>query len=303
VYSSIGLVTADKRGHAGFMNTLEGFFMIGVLTGYWLFSAFIDSDNPASLDWLQVYWPLAGICALNIVLLAGTRFDESAARAAEPKTLSQDFFGMVRLVALPMAYVFVISAFLYVLIEQGLGTWLPTFNNQILMLPAAMSVQATSIYAATLAVGRLSAGALMRHVSWYKLLNVCLAAMALLVVLTLPLTHDIAHNPNVTWLDAPVAAYIFPLIGLFMAPIYPVINSVVLSALPKTQHSAMTGLIVIFSALGGTTGSLITGQIFAIFSGQTAFYLSLVPMAGLMATLFFFRRAVERQTALESSAS
>ena len=40
----------------------------------------------------------------------------------------------------------------------------------------------------------------------------------------------------------------------------------------------MSGLIIIFSALGGTTGSLITGYIFHEYSGQTAFYFTLVPI-------------------------
>jgi len=47
---------------------------------------------------------------------------------------------------------------------------------------------------------------------------------------------------------------------------------------------------VVFSALGGTTGSLITGQVFDRFDGQTAFYLTLVPMTALIVTLALFRR-------------
>ncbi len=86
-------------------------------------------------------------------------------------------------------------------------------------------------------------------------------------------------RPDVTWFDAPLAAYIFPLIGVFMAPIYPIVSSVVLSALPQERHAAMVGLMVIFSALGGTIGSLITGVVFDRFSGQTAFYLVLLPIA------------------------
>jgi hypothetical protein len=50
----------------------------------------------------------------------------------------------------------------------------------------------------------------------------------------------------------------------------------------------MSGLIVIFSALGGTTGSIITGNIFEAFGGQTAFYFSLVPIGILIVCLFFF---------------
>ncbi|MEK6541528.1 MAG: MFS transporter, partial [Pseudomonadota bacterium] len=84
--------------------------------------------------------------------------------------------------------------------------------------------------------------------------------------------------------------YILPLIGLFLAPIYPAINSAILSSLPKHNHAAMTGLLVVFSALGGTTGSYITGQVFAAFDGQTAFYLSIIPMALLLISLGGFRR-------------
>jgi fucose permease len=55
--------------------------------------------------------------------------------------------------------------------------------------------------------------------------------------------------------DIPLIGFAFPLVGLFIAPIYPLLNSVVLSSLPQKLHSSMTGLIVVFSALGGTIGS------------------------------------------------
>jgi sugar phosphate permease len=56
----------------------------------------------------------------------------------------------------------------------------------------------------------------------------------------------------------------------------------------------MSGLIVVFSALGGTTGSLITGNIFEHFGGQTAFYFSLVPIALLFVLLILFWRSTHR---------
>jgi MFS transporter, FHS family, glucose/mannose:H+ symporter len=52
----------------------------------------------------------------------------------------------------------------------------------------------------------------------------------------------------------------------------------------------MSGLIVIFSALGGTTGSIITGHIFEAYGGQTAFYFSLIPITVLIISLVFFNR-------------
>jgi FHS family glucose/mannose:H+ symporter-like MFS transporter len=293
VYSTLGLIAQDRRQHAGIMNTLEGFFMVGVLCAYWVFSFFIDSVNPKSQSWLHVYWLLAALCALTFVLLLATDFDEHLAAPPEQRSLSQDFAAMLKLFFKPLVCVFIITAFLYVLIEQSVGTWLPTFNNEILKLPAAMSVQVTSIFAACLALGRLSAGVLMRRMNWYPVMNGCLVGMGVIVLVALPLTHNVAVDPNVSWSSAPLAAFLFPLIGLFMAPVYPGINSVMLSSLPKHQHAAMTGLLVIFSALGGTTGSLITGYVFGAFSGHTAFYLTLVPISVVLVTLYFFKRAVD----------
>jgi MFS transporter, FHS family, glucose/mannose:H+ symporter len=56
----------------------------------------------------------------------------------------------------------------------------------------------------------------------------------------------------------------------------------------------MSGLIIIFSALGGTTGSIITGNIFGRFGGEIAFYFSLVPITILLVGLYFFKRLKER---------
>jgi predicted MFS family arabinose efflux permease len=52
----------------------------------------------------------------------------------------------------------------------------------------------------------------------------------------------------------------------------------------------MSGLIVVFSALGGTTGSIITGHIFDAWGGQTAFYSSLAPICILLVLLYLFKR-------------
>jgi FHS family glucose/mannose:H+ symporter-like MFS transporter len=296
VYSSIGLVTSDRTAHSRLTNLIEGLFMIGVLCGGWLFSAFIDPVVPANPRWFNVYWLLSGLAAVLIVLIATARLDESAAHAAGPSSARKSFAGMIKLLWRPLVYCFLISAFLYVLIEQSFGTWLPTFNREILKLPNTMSIQLASILAGATALGRISAGLVLRRVPWYVLLNLCVLAMGVLVVVTLPLASQVIAVPDVGWFNAPIAAYVIPLIGLLMAPIYPVINSVALSSLPKPLHAAMTGLIVIFSALGGTLGSRITAIVFSRFDGIRAFYFSLVPMTLLLLALFFFRRETERAT-------
>ena len=295
VYSSIGLLTTDRIAHSRLTNTVEGLFMVGVLAGNWIFSAFVDPLHPGNPVWFNVYWLLAGACALVIVLLAGSRLDESAAHAhGHNNSFSDSLLEMLQLFVRPLVYVFLASAFLYVLIEQSFGTWLPTFNNEILKLPNAMSIQFASILAGMTALGRIGAGVVLKRVRWHVLLNVCVVAMAVLVVVVLPLARGVVAQPHVGWFNAPIAAYLIPLLGLLMAPIYPVINSVALSSLPKPMHAAMTGLIVVFSALGGTMGSYITARVFASFDGIHAFYFSLVPMTLILLTLFLFKRETDR---------
>lgn len=303
VYSSIGLLTHSKAEHGRLTNTIEGLFMLGVLASGWLFSAFIDHANPANPSWFNVYWVLAVMCFGTIALLWGAQLDESAAHGGTTLSLVQAMRDMYRLLMRTLVYVFLLSAFLYVLIEQSFSTWLPTFNNEILKLPNAMSIQMASILAGATALGRIVAGQLLRRMSWHLLLNLCVVGMGALILLVLPLAQGVQPGANVGWLNAPVAAYLIPLIGLLMAPIYPVINSVALSSLPKPSHAAMTGLIVIFSALGGTLGSRITAIVFSSFGGIHAFYFSLVPMTLVLVTLFYFKRETDRAGAAEPMAA
>jgi MFS transporter, FHS family, glucose/mannose:H+ symporter len=120
--------------------------------------------------------------------------------------------------------------------------------------------------------------------------NLCLVGVAVLIVATMPLAEGIVPDPAMSWGRAPLVAWVIPLLGLLLAPIYPAIVSAMLSALPKPRHAAMTGLIVVFSALGGSAGSFITGRLFVAFDGPTAFRLLLVPTALLLLTLAVFRR-------------
>ena len=296
VYSTIGIITENKKEHASLMNFIESFFMIGILTGYFIFSAFINESNPAA--WLNVYYLLAVIAFLAFLLLLFTPLDESSVKSTVSKPLTEDFAEMFKLAIKPIVLVFIASAFIYVLIEQSIMSWLPTFNSQVLHLPTILSVQMASILAASTAAGRFFAGIALRKIHWFYVLFICLLIAAVLVYVAIPLAKKGTGSHITGWSDAPLAAFVFPMIGLFLAPIYPAINSVILSTLPARMHGAMSGLIVIFSALGGTTGSLITGYIFEHHGGEAAFYFSLIPITLLLVSLYFFNR-IQRKSKVE----
>ena len=301
VFATIGLVTSNKKDHASFMNFIESFFMVGILTGYFIFSAFVDSADPTSTSWLRVYYLLAAISAIAFLLLLSSPLDESSVKPTEAKPLAQEFIGMFKLTIRPLVLVFVISAFFYVLIEQSIMSWLPTFNSKVLHLSTVLSIQMASILAACTAAGRFIAGIILRKIHWLLVLIVCLVLAATLVLLVVPLASNLQLTSVSNWSDAPLVAFIFPVIGLLLAPVYPAINSVILSSLPARQHGPMSGLIVIFSALGGTTGSIITGFIFQHYGGQTAFYFSLIPISILIISLIFFNRLQKKSAVIDAS--
>ncbi len=302
VFATIGIITNDKKAHASFMNFIESFFMVGILTGYFIFSAFVDDQHPQSTSWLKVYYLLAGIVAIAFLLLLSSPLDESSVKKTDKEPLSNEFKHMLELILLPIVIVFVASAFVYVLIEQSIMSWLPTYNSKVLHLPQTLSIQMASILAAATAIGRFIAGIVLRKINWLSVIITCLILSAILVLVALPLANNATGTIVTGWSTAPLATFIFPLIGFLIAPIYPAINSVILSSLPKKKHGYMSGLIVIFSALGGTTGSIITGNIFQAYGGQAAFYFSLVPICLLIILLIVFYRVQKKVNEIESKA-
>jgi fucose permease len=291
IFGTIGLVTADEKEHISLMSFIESIFMVGVLIGYFVFSAFMDSKNPASLSWLNVYYWLSGLSLFAFLLLLSARLDESSIQSVGKKTsFFDEFREMFSLLASPLVLVFIFCAFFYVLLEQSIMSWLPTFNQKVLALPLALSVQMSSILAGSTALGRFLAGVVFKYVNWFVALVTCLGLAVVLVFLAMPLAAQAQGTQVTGWGNAPLAAFVFPLIGLLLAPIYPTLNSLILSQLPVAKHGFMSSLIIIFSALGGSTGSLIMGIIFHNFSGQLAFYFSLIPLTILIVCLIIFKR-------------
>jgi fucose permease len=301
VYGSIGLVTKNEKEHIAFMNFVESVFGVGIVLSYFLFPLFIDKNNPGSASWRNVYFLLGGISLLALLLLWASPLDESAAKFEKRENIGGDVGKMLGLVLTPAVLVFVVCAFLYVLLEQSIMSWLPTFNNNVLKLNEVLSIRMASILAGSMALGRFLAGVGLKKLNWLLLLSICLLAAGGIVLCSMPVIKQFIagyKGTGITQLaDVPLVAFVFPLIGLVIAPIYPAINSVILSSLPKPAHGLMAGLIIIFSAIGGTTGSIITGNIFQYYGGQNAMYFSLVPIALLFVGLIVFSRLQKKASA------
>ena len=291
VYSVIGLLTRNESEHNSLMSSIEGVFMFGIALAYFIFPAFNSEMNENA--WLNVYWLLAGLSLLSFIFLYFSSFEEG--QEIPGSDLADDFKQMFLLMLKLTVLVFVVSAFLFVMVEQGIMTWLPTFNDKILNLPENIAIMMASILAVSLGIGRLVAGQLAKRFHWVWILSICIVIAMALVVVVLPKAINAEELVINSFRDIPMIGYIFPLVGLFIAPIYPLLNSVILSALPKKMHSPMSGLIIIFSAIGGTLGSRLIGYLFKNVGGDKAFYYLLIPMT-MMLICFFILNALTRKS-------
>ena len=57
------------------------------------------------------------------------------------------------------------------------------------------------------------------------------------------------------------AVYLLPLSGLFMSVLYPTLNSKGISCFPRSEHGAVAGVILFFTALAAAVGPLAMGAI------------------------------------------
>lgn len=291
VYSLVGVVTETPQQHSALMSSIEGFFMVGIASAYFLFPAFYsDTEQNA---WLNVYLLLAALVLLSFLFLSFSGINIKAETAG--KNWKEDIIASLQLIIIPLVLVFIFSAFFFVMIEQGIMTWLPRFNEKIFSFSEKLSVQMASILAISLAVGRFLAGWLSKKISWSVIVIGCAVLAVILLLAILPRLKPADQIVTLSSLsDVPMLGFVLPLIGLFIAPIYPLLNSTVLSHLPKSLHSPMSGLIIIFSALGGTIGSRIVGTLFKNIGGVKAFYFLVIPIVLLIISVLIIQRLIKK---------
>jgi MFS transporter, FHS family, glucose/mannose:H+ symporter len=291
VYSLVGVVTETPRQHSALMSSIEGFFMVGIASAYFLFPAFYSDANQNA--WLNVYILLAGLVILSFLFLSFSGISIQSETAGS--NWKEDMRASMSLVIIPLVLVFIFSAFFFVMIEQGIMTWLPRFNEKIFSFSEKLSVQMASILAISLAIGRFLAGWLSKKISWSVIVISCALFAVVLLLAILPQLKPSDHIVVLSSLsDVPMLGFVLPLIGLFIAPIYPLLNSTVLSHLPKSLHSPMSGLIIIFSALGGTLGSRIVGILFKNIGGVKAFYFLIIPIVLLIVSVMIIQRMIKK---------
>ena len=173
---------------------------------------------------------------------------------------------------------FGIFAFLYVGVEASISSWMMTFVHRLHISSTFIAPIATSFFWIALLVGRTAAPAILKRISESRLLTISLSLVLVSNVLLL-LSYTSAMNVTGAML-----------IGLMLAPIFPLCLSRVLAITSRPSESRWVFAV---SGLGGAVLPWMTGQV-AAFGGSLRIGL-LVPLLASGLMLFLHLRTMALQ--------
>lgn len=224
-------MVSDQRD-ARWMGLLHGFYGIGALLGPTIATTLLVTG----FSWRQVYFVIAGIVALLIVVVSWiivARYPPMMKRttASDPPALAN-----LR-VALKTPVVIVSGLFLLVAVgtEASLGNWAYTVQHISREIPTSTAGYSISAMWLGFTIGRLILGILINRLGAVRLVNVSL----LLLVVSL-----------ISWWLLPGQWLSLPVIGFAIAAVFPTTIWLMPQRVPATLIPAAIGFVTSVASLG-----------------------------------------------------
>lgn len=281
--SIFGLIRNNVHGEnelSKVMSRVEASFMIGICCVNLLFGSLLNSSY--SDYWKFGFWLIAIVALLAIIELNKIHYKEVKSANITSFKYFGDFINYRNLV-------FVVILFSIVFVEQCLNSWLPTFYKKHLGVNSFYALQSTAFLALFSFVGRIITSKIIQKFSAQKYVLFCLTFLMLLIVVG----HILINSPSQN--SFPYLMIIFPLLGLFLSPLYPLYNSRFLINVSQEKINMITSLIVIVSGLGSSSGSLAMSYIFQWGAYPYFLMLIMVPLVVVfLITLTFLQKLILR---------
>ena len=281
----IGDIVTSTKEHTSIMNTVEGFFGVGSILG----PAILARLLLRGLSWQWLYVIAGTMCVLLIVTAASIRYPAEERKQAQPSKAGA---------AITNRYVlaFSLGAFLYVAVESAVYVWMPTLIAGYRGDAVWLAAYSISVFFLLRAAGRFLGSWMLNRFPWTGVL-------ALFSALILA-CFGASVAGGVAW-----AMFLLPLSGLFMSVIYPTINSKGISCLPKSEHGAGAGVILLFTCISAVLAPLAMGAISDRMGGPVYGFVLATGFAALLCigltcnwifnpTLRLFRQADETEYSL-----
>jgi fucose permease len=280
----IGDISTSTSEHTRTMNTLEGFFGVGAIIGPAIVAALLAKG----LAWKWLYVIAGGICTLLIVIAVLVKYPTTVKSVDEPI----NFRRTLRMMKNPYALGFSTGIFLYVAAECAVYVWMPSLLHDYDGPYPLMAAYALSVFFILRAAGRFLGAWVLKLCDWTTVMTVF--SLAIFACFAGSVAGGLSY-----------AIWLLPLSGLFMSMIYPTLNSKGISCFPKTEHGAVSGVILFFTCTSAALGPLAMGAVSDIFKHPKYGFVLATVFAGLLfAGLLFnkvFDPAKKRLATLDTS--
>ncbi|WP_027379501.1 MFS transporter [Chryseobacterium daeguense] len=238
---------SDEKSLAKTMNNVEASFMIGIFVVNTGFGWIISSQY--SQFWKFGFLSISVLSAISIFLFSKLSISEPV--KTEKAGIIKDLKNLMN----PLIVLFLAVVFSIVFVEQSFNSWLPSFYKNHLKVNSFFALQASSFLALFSYAGRTATANVIQRFSLSKYYMICI----LLIISVLLIIIGIQFFDSD---DSKILLFLFPVIGLFLSPLYPVINSKMIARIDRSKANLFTSLIVIFSSLGSSVSSIIMSLLF-----------------------------------------
>ncbi|MCQ8184625.1 MFS transporter [Parvularcula maris] len=244
----IGDISSSTSDHTKKMNAVEGFFGVGAIVGPALV-VFLDQSG---MSWRWLYIIAAMFCAGMVLAMARTSFPPTAGTGEEKPGLTHT----LSLMRSPHALGFSLAIALYVASEVAIFVWLPTFLENFTAegMTGFFAAYAVMIFFVLRAGGRFLGVAVLSRFDWKPVLALFTG------IIFLCFAGSMAGGQT-------AAVYLLPLSGLFMSMIYPTLNSKAISCYGKSDHGAVAGVTLFFTAASAALAPLAMAFVSDRFGG------------------------------------
>ncbi|WP_373463388.1 sugar MFS transporter [Chryseobacterium sp. SORGH_AS_0447] len=274
VFGMIRNNISDEKSLAKTMNSVEASFMIGIFVVNIGFGWLISSRF--SEFWKFGFLSISVLSGIAIFLFSRLKISEPA------KTEQKNVFREVSSLINPLLITFLAVIFFIVFIEQSFNSWLPSFYKNHLKVNSFFALQASSFLALFSYIGRTITANVIQRFSLSKYYILCLSLIVLVLIVIIGIQFADAD-------DSRTLLFLFPIIGLFLSPLYPVVNSKMIASIDKAKANLFTSLIVIFSSLGSSVSSIVMALLFGnqLLNFYSVYILFAVSVLFIISLIYF----------------
>ena len=274
--AGINSFIANQQSQADFMGLLHGFYGIGALLG----PAIATTLLAINIHWRRIYLVFAAVVGLMVVGMLWVIISDYKPFTKPIKRSGKSASANLgEALKTPIVLLAGLLLMVYVGTEASVGNWAYSVQHISRGTPTLIAGYSVSAYWLGLTVGRFLTGRFVKLWGALRTLNYSLILLSLSLI---------------AWWLLPNQLISLPLIGIGLAPIFPLTIWLTPQRIPTPMVSAAIGFITSVASLGAAAIPSLAGY-FASRFGLEIIPVLMIPLAGVMVILHWWMVRKQRK--------